>query len=114
MTGVAASLAIAGLLVRLPVAFWLATRRGPVSMGNILTAIAPAACAAHCRRRRNRGAASTAFSPIQAPTVAAVLLVGAGGLAAIGLTVLAWPETRRELRDTFRRFAGQRLFRWST
>ena len=46
VTGVAASIAVAGLLVRLPLAFWLATRRGPVSMGHILTAIAPAACAA--------------------------------------------------------------------
>jgi len=46
--------------------------------------------------------------------VAGVLLVGAGGLAAIGLTVLAWPETRRELRNTVHHFGRQWLFRWST
>lgn len=113
VTGVAASLAIAGLLVRLPVAFWLATRRGPVSMGHILTAIAPAACAAIAAAAVTGALLHRVFADT-GPTVAAVLLVGAGGLAASGLTVLAWPETRRELRDTFRRFAGQRLFRWST
>ena len=39
--GIAASLAVAGLFVRTPVAFWLATRRGPVSISNIFTAISP-------------------------------------------------------------------------
>ena len=113
VTGVAASLAIAGLLVRLPVAFWLATRRGPVSMGHILTAIAPAACAAIVAAAATGALLHRVFADT-GPTVAGVLLVGAGGLAAAGLTVLAWPEIRRELRDTFRRFGGQRLFRWST
>ena len=32
-----------------------------------------------------------------APTVGGVLLLGLCGLAAIGLAVLAWPETRGEL-----------------
>jgi PST family polysaccharide transporter len=113
VTGVAASLAIAGLLVRLPVAFWLATRRGPVSMGHILTAIAPAACAAIVAAAATGALLHRVFADT-GPTVAGVLLVGGGGLAAIGLTALAWPEIRRELRDTLRRFAGQRLFRWST
>jgi len=34
--------------------------------------------------------------------VAGVLLVGAGGLAAMGPAVLVWPETRRELFNTVR------------
>ena len=113
VTGVATSIAIVGLLVRLPVAFWLATRRGPVSMGHILTAIAPAACAAIVAAAAVWALRHGLFADA-GPTVAGVLLVGAGGLAAIGLTVLAWPETRRELRDTVRRFGRQRLFRWST
>ncbi|MEA2807194.1 MAG: hypothetical protein QOJ17_1335, partial [Rhodospirillaceae bacterium] len=46
VTGVAASIAVVGLLVRLPVALWLATRCGPVAMDHVLTAVAPAACAA--------------------------------------------------------------------
>jgi PST family polysaccharide transporter len=113
VAGVAASIAIAGLLVRLPVAFWLAARRGPVSMGHILTAIAPAVCAAIVAAAAVWALLHGLFAGM-GPTVAGVLLVGAGGLAAIGLTVLAWPETRRELRDTVRRFGRQRLFRWST
>jgi PST family polysaccharide transporter len=101
VTGVAASIATAGLLIRLPVAFWLATRRGPVSMGHILTAIAPAASASLV-------ASATVWALRHAvladagPTVAGVLLVGAGGLATVVLAVLAWSETRRELFDTVR------------
>jgi PST family polysaccharide transporter len=113
VAGVAASIAIAGLLVRLPVAFWLATRRGPVSMGHVLTAIAPAASAAIVAAAAVWVLRHGLFADT-GPTVAGVLLAGAGGLAAIGLTVLAWPETRHELRDTARRLGRQRLFRWST
>jgi hypothetical protein len=90
-----------GLLVRLPVALWLATRCGPVAMDHVLTAVAPAACAAVV--------AAAATSALRygvladtAPTVSGVLLVGVGGLAAVGLTVLAWPETRRELFEMAR------------
>ena len=113
VAGVAASIAIAGLLVRLPVAFWLATRRGPVSLGHVLTAIAPAASAAIVAAAAVWVLRHGLFADT-GPTVAGVLLVGAGGLTAIGLTVLAWPETRRELRDTVRHFGSRRLFRWST
>jgi PST family polysaccharide transporter len=113
VAGVAASIAIVGLLVRLPVAFWLATRRGPVSMGHVVTAIAPAASAAIVAAAAVWVLRHGLFADT-GPTVVGVLLVGAGGLAAIGLTVLAWPETRRELRDTARRFGRQWLFRWST
>ncbi len=101
VTGVAASIAAVGLLVRLPVALRLATRRGPVAMGHVLTAIAPAACAA--------AVAAAAIAALRygvlgdiGPTVPGILLVGAVGLAAVGLTVLAWPETRRELFEMAR------------
>ncbi len=43
---VAAALALVGLGLRLPVGFWLATRRGPVRFGDLWQALAPAALAA--------------------------------------------------------------------
>jgi PST family polysaccharide transporter len=102
VVGVAASIAIVGVLLRLPVAFWLATRRGPVSMGQIITAVAPAASAALIAAAAvwalRHGLLADA-----GPTVPGVLLIGAGGLAAIGLVVLAWPETRREVVGELRR-----------
>ena len=97
VTGVAASIAVAGVLVRLPVAFWLATRRGPVSMGNIMTAIAPAVCAAGMAGIAVWLVRHAALAGGEAPTVGGVLLVGFCGLVAIGLAVLAWPETRSEV-----------------
>ena len=94
--GVAAALATVSLVVRLPLAFWLASRRGPVSMANLVTAIAPAVCTAVV------GAATAwllryyAF-PGADPTLSGLLAVGAGAALAMMLVVLAWPETRREL-----------------
>ena len=105
VVGVAASIALAGLVVRLPLAFWLATRRGPVSVGHILSAIAPAVCAALAASAAAWALRHYAF-PEAMPTVTGVLAVGAGGLAAMALAVLAWPETRQELRDTGRSLLG--------
>lgn len=96
VTGVAASIAVAGLLVRLPVAFRLATLRGPVSVSDILTAVAPAACAAAMASAAVWLVRHTVLAEA-APTVGGVLMAGLCGLAVIGLTVLAWPETRREV-----------------
>ena len=96
VTGVAASIAVAGVLVRLPLAFWLATRRGPVSMHNITTAIAPAISAAVMAGITVWLVRHVALAD-GAPTVGGVLLVGFCGLAAVGLAVLAWPETRSEV-----------------
>jgi polysaccharide transporter, PST family len=96
VVGVAAALAIASVVVRLPLAFWLASRRGPVSMLNLVTAIAPAVCTAVA------GAATAwllrhyAFPGVD-PMLPGVLVVGAGAALAMMLVVLAWPETRREL-----------------
>jgi PST family polysaccharide transporter len=96
VVGVAAALAIASVVVRLPLAFWFASRRGPVSMLNLVTAIAPAVCTAVA------GAATAwllrhyAFPGVE-PTLSGVLVVGAGAALAMMLVVLAWPETRREL-----------------
>src|SRR5258708_33016918 len=46
VVGIAASLALVGLFVRTPLAFWLATRHGPVSAGVVGRAVAPPAPAA--------------------------------------------------------------------
>src|SRR5260370_36345896 len=46
VVGIAASLALTGLILRTPTAFWLATRRGPVSAGFVWRAVAPPASAA--------------------------------------------------------------------
>ena len=44
--GVAASFAAGSLLIRLPVSFWLATRRGPVTVRDLVVAIVPSLTAA--------------------------------------------------------------------
>jgi PST family polysaccharide transporter len=104
VVGIATSIALVGLLVRLPVAFWLATRRGPVSMSNILSAIAPAVSAALAAAAAAWLLRHYAF-PGGGPSIAGLLVVGAGGALAMVLVVLAWPETRRELLG---------LIRWRT
>lgn len=100
--GVATSLAIVGLFIRLPVAFWLATRRGPVSAADTWRAIAPPAVAA-------LAAATAAWMTREfiAPemTVQAVAAVVAAALLAVMVVLLAWPETRRELRSVAYRAA---------
>ena len=45
---VAASVAIVGLAIRLPIAFWLASRRGIVRFTDLATAVGPAAFATAC------------------------------------------------------------------
>lgn len=94
-TGIAASLAIVGLFVRLPVGFWLSTRRGPVSVGVLWRAIAPPASAAVAV------ALSVTylrwFEP--APTLPVLASTAAIALSATLLALLVWPETRRELRQ---------------
>jgi PST family polysaccharide transporter len=93
--GVAASLVIVGLAVRMPLSFWLATRRGPVRAAEVWRAIAPAVSAAL--------AAAGAVWLVRRyvpPEVSAegLTAVGAAALLAVVLVLLAWPETRREMR----------------
>ena len=101
VVGVAAAIAVVALLVRLPVAMWLASRRGPVSIGNILSALAPAATAAFAGAAVAWLLRHIAF-PAADPTLAGVLTVGGGAALAVLLVVLAWPETRREVLDMAR------------
>jgi PST family polysaccharide transporter len=94
--GIAAALAIVGLVLRTPVAFWLATRRGPVSVADTWRAVAPPASAALAAA----AAAWTARAFMSREvSVQAVTAVGAMALLAILLVLLAWPETRQDLRS---------------
>lgn len=102
--GVAAALALVGLFVRTPVAFWLATRRGPVSMTDVWRAIAPPASAA--------AAIMVAVwylrhlvLPHADATVGSMATVAASALLVLVLVLLAWPDTRRELLALMRRGA---------
>lgn len=100
--GVAASLSIVGVVARTPVAFWLATRHGPVSLAETCRAIAPPVSAALAA-----AAAAWAMRTIVSPGISpqAVAAVGAASLLAVLLAVLVWPETRQELRSGAHRVA---------
>lgn len=95
VTGVAASIALVGLLIRTPLAFWLAARRGPVGVGAVWRAIAPPASIALAIALVVGGLRVVTPDP----TPAAMALVAATALAIGLLGLLAWPETRREMRQ---------------
>jgi len=100
--GVAASLAMVGPVLRAPLAFWLATRRGPVRTWHVWRAIAPALCAAVA-------AAAAVWLVRQhlspAPSLPAVAAVVSAAALAMLLALLAWPETRAEIRSAAGRAA---------
>jgi PST family polysaccharide transporter len=96
VVGVAAAIAIVGVLVRLPLSFWLASRRGPVSLGDMLDAIAPATCAGAAGAAMGFALHRFVFPAIE-PTPTAVLAVAAAAVAIMLLTALSWPEVRREV-----------------
>ena len=99
VTGVAASIALVGVLVRTPLAFWLAARRGPVGVGAVWRAIAPPASIALAIAAIVGGLRVATPDP----TPAAMALVAATALAIGLLGLLAWPETRREIRQILAR-----------
>ena len=96
--GVAASVACVGLCVRVPIGFWLATRRGPVGLRALykalfvpaMAALAAGAVAGGLRLFVLDGSVMTAGN---------VVLVGVGGIFAAAVVLVASPQTRRELRD---------------
>jgi len=102
VVGVAASIAAIGLFLRAPLAFWLATRRGPVKVGAIWRAIAPPASIAL--------AIVLVVGPLRTitpdPTPGAMAVVAATALVISLIGLFAWPETRREVRQLL---AGGRL-----
>jgi PST family polysaccharide transporter len=110
VVGVAASIATVGVVIRLPLSFWLASRHGPVSLGNMLSAIAPATSA-------GAAGAATAFLlhhyvvPTSQPAPAMVLAVGMAAGAAILLVALAWSDIRRELVQIARLMGNRFLAR---
>ncbi|SKA37930.1 polysaccharide transporter, PST family [Enhydrobacter aerosaccus] len=94
VTGVALALTGIGLVVRLPLAFWLSTRHGPVGIGVLWRAVAPPASAAI--------AVVLSVSLLRRvepdPTLTALASTAAVALTATLLALLAWPETRREIQ----------------
>ena len=93
VVGVAASLALAVLSIRLPVAFWLSTRGGPVRAVMLWRAIAPPASAALAV------AVSVfvlrLFEPVA--TISALAAAAAMALSATLIVLALWPETRHEM-----------------
>jgi PST family polysaccharide transporter len=106
VVGVAAASALVGIFARTPVAFWLATRRGPVKLGDLYGAIAPAAAAAIAAYAAvwalRRGVLADMPSAIEG-----LVLCGLAGLCVIALTLLALPDSRRSLLEL--RHLPQRL-----
>ena len=93
VVGVAAALAVASVCLRLPMAIFLSTRRGPVAASQVWRAIAPPATAALAVAAsvgliRDFGPAATLPAMASSATIALVVTVS---------VLLAWPETRREL-----------------
>ncbi|MDE2228393.1 MAG: lipopolysaccharide biosynthesis protein [Alphaproteobacteria bacterium] len=94
---VAAALAVVGIGLRMPIGFWLATRRGAVCFGDLWPALVPAALAALA----TGGAAVTlrrfllpAATPALAGLMLAILVAATAALA----TYLAVPRSRRMLQ----------------
>lgn len=94
--GVAGALAIVGLALRTPLAFWLATRHGPVRTQDIWRAIAPAIAA-------GLASGGTAWLVrLQEPhefSLSGAVTVAAASMFATVAVLWAWPETRREIRS---------------
>lgn len=99
--GVAAAIAVVGLLLRTPIAFWLSTRRGPVRQRDVYGAVLPAIVAAALS-----GAAVWALRHFYLRNdslgIDHVALVALTAIMTIGLTLLAFTETRRELGGLLR------------
>jgi PST family polysaccharide transporter len=95
---VAGCFAIAGLLLRLPFGFWLATRRGPVGVKDLYAAILPSAVAAMSVAGLEwvlRGI----LEPQGLPVVAALALSAVAALIAAAATFYAIPQSRRTMRN---------------
>jgi PST family polysaccharide transporter len=94
--GVAASIAIVGLLLRMPLAFWLSARRGPVGVGMVWRAVAPPASIA-IAIAVIVGAVRVLLLPDRTPVAMATVAATALAVGLLGL--LAWPDTRQEVRQ---------------
>jgi len=100
-TGVAASYAVSGLVLRAPVLFWLATRRGPVSWRDLAGLMPIPACAVTAATLivvalRTGGV----LDPLPLPAELAVVVAAMGGVML--LVYAAFPHGRRIFFDTER------------
>ncbi len=95
---VAACLAFVGLTMRLPAALWLATRRGPVRLGDVGLTILPSLMAAAAVAAAVWGIRQSGAPAIETPTVG---LLCAVPLAAAVAAAVFWivPGSRRALRS---------------
>lgn len=95
-TGVAAALALIGVSVRLPVAFWLSTRRGPVKFRDVCMTVLPSIVAGVVVAALVWTARQVVIQPT---TPAAIGLVYSVALAMVGAGVTFWliPRSRQAL-----------------
>jgi PST family polysaccharide transporter len=94
--GVAAAIAVVGLMVRTPMAFWLSTRRGPMRQRDVYSAVLPAIIAAVLAAAAV-WAVRRFYLQDQTLSVGHVALVALTAIVTMGLTMLAFAEIRREL-----------------
>ncbi len=107
-TMVAISLALVGAVLRTPAAFWLSSRRGPVSLGDIAQAIAPSWAAGAAAVGVVVGLRQTYFAA-DIPASEALAISAACALPAALLIYYLIPRSRRTmqgLRDLARQFRG--------
>ena len=94
--GIAVALAAVGWTLRLPVAVWLATRRGPVRIGDMAAAIAPAAATALTTAGAIGALRLFVMTAGVGPVLGLVIAVAVAG--AISVAVLTFmPHSRRIL-----------------
>jgi PST family polysaccharide transporter len=99
--GVAAAIAVVGVAVRTPMAFWLSTRHGPVRQRDVYGAVLPAVVAAVLAAAAV-WAVRRFYLQDPALSVGHVAVVGLTAVVAIGLTLLAFAELRQELVSLLR------------
>jgi polysaccharide transporter, PST family len=96
--GVAAGLALSTMLVRVPLCFWFAGRKGPVTVADLYASVMPSLLAAGVAL-----ASVSAFRQIPAvdnaqPIVALILCSGVG-FAATAICFCCIPRSRRALQS---------------
>jgi PST family polysaccharide transporter len=95
---VAGSFAVTGLLLRVPVGFWLAARRGPVLLRDIYVSLLPSALTAV-----SVGGFVWLLRPLlermDLSVLASLALSAAAGIVVAALTFCAIPQSRRTMRN---------------
>lgn len=94
-TTVAATLAVTGVLVRLPVSFWLSTRRGPVRLRDLCATVLPSALASIAVATAIAGLRSVL--PGTLSPIVDLILTGVLSLAVAAAVFWLIPASRRAL-----------------